>query len=136
MPWQAPHEVGVFFKQGDLDAPYYLAGHWGKPNGESEVPEEAQKSPPDNHVLATETFRVELDESVGGRRLQLTNKKTGDYIVFDAEENSITLRGTRAITIRAMRTRRARAASHGSRSARRTSSPARATPSAPACDSS
>ena len=95
-------EVGVFFKQGDLDAPYYLAGHWGKPNGESEVPDEAQKSPPDNRVFATETFRVEFDESAGGRRLQLTNKKTGDFLLFDAEENTITLSGTTAITIRAL----------------------------------
>ena len=37
-------------------------GALGKPNGESEVPEEAQKNPPDNRVLATQTFRVELDE--------------------------------------------------------------------------
>lgn len=35
-------EVAVFFNQGNVDAPYYLAAHWGKPNGESEVPEEAQ----------------------------------------------------------------------------------------------
>ena len=95
-------EVGVLFKQGDLDAPYYLAGHWGKPNGKSEVPAEAQKSPPDNRVFATTTFRIELDESSGGRRLQLTNKKTGDYLVFDAEENSITLSGTTGISIQAI----------------------------------
>jgi uncharacterized protein involved in type VI secretion and phage assembly len=95
-------EVGVLFKCGDLDAPYYLAGHWGKPGGQSEVPEEARVSPPDNRVLATETFRVELDESSGGRRLQITNKKTSDYLLFDAEENSITLSGTTAITIRAL----------------------------------
>lgn len=95
-------EVGVLFKQGDLDCPYYLAGHWGKPGGKSEVPLEAQKSPPDNRVLATETFRIELDESSGGRRLQLTNKKTGDSLLFDAESNSITLSGTTAINIRAL----------------------------------
>jgi uncharacterized protein involved in type VI secretion and phage assembly len=95
-------EVGVLFKCGDLDAPYFLAGHWGKPNGQSEVPVEARKSPPDNRVFATETFRIELDESSGGRRLQITNKKTSDYLLFDAEENSITLSGTTAITIRAL----------------------------------
>lgn len=95
-------EVGILFKCGDLDAPYYLPGHWGKPGGQSEVPEEAQKSPPDNRVLATETFRVEFDESSGGRRLQITNKKTSDYLLFDAEENTITLSGTTAITIRAL----------------------------------
>ena len=95
-------EVAVFFNQGDIDAPYYLSANWGKPDGESEVPEEAQKDPPDNRVLATPTFRVELDESEGGRKLKLTNRKTGDHLLFDAEENTITLEGTTAITIKAV----------------------------------
>ena len=95
-------EVAVFFNQGDIDAPYFLSAHWGKPDGESEVPEEAQKDPPDNRVLATPTFRVELDESKDARKLKLTNRKTGDYLLFDAEENSITLEGTTAITIKAV----------------------------------
>ncbi len=95
-------EVAVFFNQGNVDAPYYLAAHWGKPNGESEVPEEAQKNPPDNRVLATQTFRVELDETSGGRKLRLTNKKTGDHLVFDAEENTVTLQATTALTLRAV----------------------------------
>ena len=95
-------EVAVFFNQGDIDAPYYLSANWGKPDGESEVPEEAQKDPPDNCVLATPTFRIELDESEGGRKLKLTNRKTGDHLLFDAEENTITLEGTTAITIKAV----------------------------------
>ena len=95
-------EVAVFFNQGDVDAPYYLSAHWGKPDGESEVPEEAQLDPPDNRVLATPTFRVELDESEDTRRLKLTNKKTGDHLVFDAEENSVTLAATSALTLRAV----------------------------------
>lgn len=94
-------EVALFFNQGDVDHPYYLAAHWGKPGGKSEVPDEAQRPSPDNRVFATETFRVELDESAKARRLKLTNRKTGDFLVFDAEENSITLQGTTAITIRA-----------------------------------
>jgi len=36
-------EVALFFNQGDVDKPYFISAHWGKPNGESEVPEEAQK---------------------------------------------------------------------------------------------
>jgi len=95
-------EVAVFFNQGNVDAPHYLAAHWGKPGGESELPEEAQKTPPDNHVLATETFRVELDETDKGRKLKLTNKKTGDHLVFDAEENTVTLEATTALTLRAV----------------------------------
>ena len=95
-------EVAAFFNQGDVDAPYYLSAQWGKPDGESEVPEEAQKDPPDNRVFATPTFRIELDESEDARKLKLTNRKTGDYLLFDAEENSVTLAGTTAITIKAV----------------------------------
>lgn len=95
-------EVGVFFNRGDVDAPYFLAANWGKPNGESEVPEEAQRPLPNNRVLATPTFRVELDESKGARKLRLTNRKTGDHLVFDAEENSVTLEATTAITLKAV----------------------------------
>lgn len=95
-------EVAVFFNQGDIDEPYYLSAHWGKPDGESEVPEEAQKDPPDNRVLATPTFRIELDESEVARKLKLTNRKTGDHLLFDAEEKTITLEGTTAITIKAV----------------------------------
>jgi len=95
-------EVALFFNQGDIDQPYYLAAHWGKPDGQSEVPEEAQKDPPDNRVLATETFRIELDETMGARKLKLTNKKTGDYLEFNAEANTVTLQATTSLTIRAV----------------------------------
>ncbi len=95
-------ECAVFFHQGNVDAPHYLCAHWGKPGGESEVPEEAQGASPDNRVLATETFRVELDERAGARKLRLTNKKTGDHLLFDAEANSVTLEATTALTLRAV----------------------------------
>jgi len=95
-------EVAVFFNQGNVDAPHYLSAHWGKPEGESEVPEEAQKDPPDNRVIATPTFRIEMDESKDAKKLKLTNRKTGDFLLFDAEENTITLQGTTAITIKAI----------------------------------
>ncbi len=94
-------EVAVWFNQGDGE-PHYLAAHWGKPRGVSEVPEEARRTPPDNFVLATETFRIELDEASGRKKLQLKNCRTGDVLLFDAEDNTITLQGTTAITIRAV----------------------------------
>ena len=97
-------EVAVFFNQGDVDAPFYLCTHVGKPDGESEVPEEAQVDPPDNRVFATETFRIELDERAGGKKLKLTNKRTGDALTFDAEDNTVTLQGTTAVTIKAVGT--------------------------------
>ncbi|HEU4410070.1 MAG TPA: phage baseplate assembly protein V, partial [Polyangiaceae bacterium] len=95
-------EVGVLFNQGDVDAPFFLPGHWGRPGGKSEVPEEARLSPPDNRVLATPTFRIELDESEGARKLKITNKRTGDSLLFDAEENSVSLSATTALTLKAV----------------------------------
>jgi uncharacterized protein involved in type VI secretion and phage assembly len=95
-------EVAVFFNQGDVDAPYYLSAHWGKPDGESEVPEEAQKISPDNRVIATPTFRIEMDESKDAKKLKISNNRTGDFLLFDAQDNTITLQGTTSITIRAV----------------------------------
>jgi hypothetical protein len=95
-------EVAIWFNQGSIDDPFFTPAHWGKPRGRSEVPEEARRTPPDNRVLATETFRIELDESQGGRRLKITNRVTDDHLVLDAEDNTITLQGTTAITIRAV----------------------------------
>ena len=95
-------EVAVFFDQGDPDSPHYLSGHWGAPGGASEVPEEARRDPPDNRVFATPTFRVEFDESDGAKRLKLTNRRTGDHLVLDAETNTVTLSATTTLTLRAV----------------------------------
>ncbi len=95
-------EVGVFFNRGDPSAPHYLAGHWGRPDGVSEVPEEAQKNSPDNRVIATDTFRIEMDETMGGRMLKITNLANGDLIQLDAEDNTVVIQGTTSITIRAV----------------------------------
>jgi hypothetical protein len=72
------------------------------PGGESEVPEEARKSPPNNRVIATETFRIEMDESEKDHKLRLLNRKTGDQIILDADQNSVTIQGTTAIVIKAV----------------------------------
>jgi uncharacterized protein involved in type VI secretion and phage assembly len=95
-------EVGVFFNGGNVDDPRYLAAHWGVRDGGSEVPEEAQRSTPDARVFATQTFRIELDETPGARKLRLRNRRTGDSLVFDAEANTVTLEATTALTLRAV----------------------------------
>lgn len=94
-------EVAVFFNQGNIDAPYYLCAHWGKPNGQSEVPKEARRAPPDNRVISTPSFCIELDESQGRRKLKLTSKQTGDHLTFDAEQHTVTLQASVRLTVRA-----------------------------------
>jgi hypothetical protein len=91
-------EVGVFFKRGNIERPYYLASNWGKPNGQSDVPPEAQGKV-DNRVISTETFAIELDETEGSRKCKLSCRKTGDFIEINAEDNTMTLSATTALNI-------------------------------------
>ena len=87
-------EVGVLFAQGDREQPWYLAAQWGR----GEAPRAAS---PDNRVLTSGTFRIELDETPGRSGLRVTNTKTGDALAFDAETNTVELRATTRLTLRA-----------------------------------
>ena len=96
-------EVAVWFRAGDISAPHYMAAHWGMPEGQSEVPEEARRgTTPDNRVLATPTFRVELDETAGAECLRIKNCRTGDALTFDATSNTVELTGTTALVLKAI----------------------------------
>ena len=44
-------EVGVLFHQGDVDHPHYLGGHWGKPDGQTEVPEPLRDAEKDRGLV-------------------------------------------------------------------------------------
>jgi uncharacterized protein involved in type VI secretion and phage assembly len=93
-------EVAVWFRGGDVQAPHFMTAHWGRVDGEREVPPEADS--PANRVLSTKTFSVELDETPGRRRLKLTNRLNGDHILLDAEDNTISVVGTTALILRAV----------------------------------
>ncbi len=96
-------EVYIFFVSGDPDQPRYLAGHWGITQTDAnEVPEEARKTPPDNCVLATKHFRIEMDESNNDKKLRLKNRLNGDFIEINAEDNTITIQATTGLTIKAV----------------------------------
>jgi len=94
-------EVGVFFNQGDPKAPHYITGNWGKPGGASEVPPQAQDTY-ENTVLATEDFRVEANQTEGGRVLRLSNVRTGDVIEVNADSNSILIAATTTLRLQAV----------------------------------
>src|SRR5262245_287595 len=38
------------------------------------------------HAIVTKTFRIDLNETPGERKLRLTNRDSGDFIEFDAED--------------------------------------------------
>lgn len=81
-------EVGVLFHQGDIDHPYYLSGHWGKPGGQTEVPEPmrglSKADAPKVRAFETERFLLVFDDRSGSEKLVLKDKSTTDTIVIEA----------------------------------------------------
>jgi len=63
------------------------------------VPGGLNTSQPSNHAPL---LSPKSDETKGARKLKLTNKKTGDYLEFNAEANTVTLHATTSLTIRAV----------------------------------
>lgn len=92
-------EIVVFFHGGDPADPLFMTAQWGKPDGENEVPEEAQKDNPTSAVIATPGFRIELDETEGSRKLRIICVPSGDVIQIDAETSQIRIKATTKIEL-------------------------------------
>jgi uncharacterized protein involved in type VI secretion and phage assembly len=98
-------EVGVFFHQGDIDHPYFLCGHWGKPGGQAEIPEPARdlskEETPDVRAFETGRFLLALDDRAGNESLVVKDKLSGDQIEFDGTGMGITVKATSALLLKA-----------------------------------
>jgi uncharacterized protein involved in type VI secretion and phage assembly len=98
-------EVGVLFHQGDIDHPYYLAGHWGRPGGQVEVPEPvrglAKEEAPKVRAFETGRFLLTFDDRGGKESLVIKDKKSGDQVEFDSVAMGITIKATSALLLRA-----------------------------------
>ena len=98
-------EVGVLFHQGDVDHPHYLCGHWGKPEGEAEVPEPARglgkADAPRVRAFETGRFLLSFDDREGQEALVVKDKTSGDQIEFDGKGMGITVKATSALLLRA-----------------------------------
>lgn len=98
-------EVGVLFHQGDVDHPYYLCGHWGKPDGQAEVPEPARGLPkeeaPQIRAFETGRFLFVFDDREGKEALVVKDKTSGDQIEFDGAGMGITIKATSALLLKA-----------------------------------
>lgn len=95
-------DVVVFFEAGDPEKPLYMGAGWGRPDDADELPEQATRSDePTNQVIATETFRVEMDETPGARKLTISNVETGDNIVIDADRHTVMVAATTRLVLRA-----------------------------------
>ncbi len=98
-------EVGVFFKDGDPDMPYYLAGHYGIPSSGNETPTPvAALSASDTMKVAAFEFGrylVVVDDREGHRGLIVQDKLSHDRIEHDGEKMSWAIKGTSLVLIQA-----------------------------------
>ena len=98
-------ECGVLFNQGDIDHPFYFSGHWGKPDGASEVPTPATglsaAETPKVRAFETARFVLSFDDRDGKEGLVLRDKRSGDQIEFDGQAMGITIKATSALFLKA-----------------------------------
>lgn len=98
-------EVGVLFHQGDVDHPYYLCGHWGKPDGQAEVPEPARglskEEAPQVRAFETGRFLLVFDDREGKEALVIKDKRSGDQVEFDGAAMGITIKATSGLLLKA-----------------------------------
>lgn len=106
-------EVAVFFKQGDVDHPRYLAGAWGRPNGTPDLPSSALEAEdgteytatqiPNVCVLETRRYEIVIDDNEGHSRLAIRDKASPnggeDIIEIDGEKHGVRISGTVAVLI-------------------------------------
>ncbi len=98
-------EVGVLFHQGDVDHPYYLSGHWGRPGGATELPEPAKNlstaDTPQVRAFETARFLLVFDDRGHKEALLLKDKLSGDQLEFDGAALGITIKATSALILKA-----------------------------------
>jgi uncharacterized protein involved in type VI secretion and phage assembly len=98
-------EVGVLFHQGDVDHPHYLCGHWGRSDGQAEVPEPARglskADAPRVRAFETERFLLSFDDREGKEAFVVKDKTSGDQIEFDGKGMGITVKATSALMLKA-----------------------------------
>lgn len=98
-------EVAVFFHQGDIDHPHYVAGVWNAPGGSSTLNDRVtSKSPEDApkvKLIETERWLVVLDDSSDTPGYVISDKNSGglDGLEFDGITRSLSIKATSSISI-------------------------------------
>lgn len=91
-------EVGVLFKQGHPDHPYYMPANWGT----GEPPEASSEGDPDVKVIALKDYDVIVDTRPASKSFKIVDKSSSrDVIEFNGITRALTLKATSGITIEA-----------------------------------
>lgn len=89
--------VWVEFIEGELDHPLWTGCSWGKPGGQSELPEEALQSYPQQQVIKTPSGNVIIINDSSGSESITVRTKEGTEIVIDRSGQKITIQAESVI---------------------------------------
>jgi uncharacterized protein involved in type VI secretion and phage assembly len=84
--------VWVEFMEGDLGQPLWTGCAWAKPDGQSELPQEALDGYPDAVVLRTASGHVVVLSDAEGHELITVRASNGAEVVLDAAADRITVK--------------------------------------------
>jgi len=93
--------VVVFLNQGDADHPYYAAGPPGKPDGVSDVPEQAPSGSVDHMVIRWRGFHLTINGKSGEERLTIEDLESETKIEIDRTTKDYTrlVKGDEHVTV-------------------------------------
>jgi uncharacterized protein involved in type VI secretion and phage assembly len=89
--------VWVEFLEGDLEHPLWSGGAWAKPGGQTEIPEQAQDSYPDQVVLRTASGNVIVLTDAPGKERITIRSATGCEVVLDPRASRVTVQAAEVV---------------------------------------
>jgi hypothetical protein len=81
--------VVVLFNQGDVDHPYYIAGSWGAPGGQSDVPEQTAGNP-DKLCVRWRDFHVTIDGTPGSEKVTIEDLQSTTKLEIERSSGNFT----------------------------------------------
>ena len=83
--------VAVFLHQGDVDFPVYLTGNFGKPDGLSDVPDQANNGDPNIGVIRWRGFALSFDGTPGQEKMKIEDDLTGTAVLIDRNTKDMSI---------------------------------------------
>jgi uncharacterized protein involved in type VI secretion and phage assembly len=98
-------EVGVLFESGNPDMPFYLSGHWGRPNDSRDVPtsvdSEDPSDAPEIHAFETEEYELVFDDRATSKAFKIKHKSSETEITINGMTGSMELKAQANLKIEA-----------------------------------
>lgn len=100
---QVGAEVGVWFKHGDEDHPFYVPGWWLLEQQPDTIKGLSADEAPDVHVIETKSWALVLDDRAGRQNLLIKSKALDtDLIELDGVTHGVTIKGTVGVNIESL----------------------------------